>query len=330
MGLVVASVMTHHFWADRIKDALGLGNAYVPAKGDRLRIVSWNLGNFPREHQDLLRLHDWVERADPDVLAVQEIRDTQRLRELFPAWELFISEAGGRGHQRLGFMWKRDQVQLLEEPREHHEITSSGRVRPAVSAYLRALPDGPDFHLIVVHLKARPQGYALRQKQWLVLQELVTERIADLGDPHNLTGPPNPHDELDLLDLPDGDLVILGDFNVTGGKDRDASAEMVQLEHALGQVGLTRVPTTMDCSAYWDGSRRDAWKEASLLDLVWVRDLQESFDADVRARPLAHCARHACANFRSTKTYPERDYATVSDHCPVMVDLHRGEDDDTR
>ena len=95
-----------------------------------------------------------------------------------------------------------------------------------------------------------------------------------------------------------------------------------------GIHGLLRLAPDAPCSAYWDGSRRDAWYEPSLLDLVWVADLDEGLSSTTGVRPLHHCARHHCQPFRSTPGHPEPDYADLSDHCPVMLDLSPGRDDD--
>jgi hypothetical protein len=56
--------------------------------------------------------------------------------------------------------------------------------------------------------------------------------------------------------------------------------------------------------------------------------MREAGALQVEARPLLHCARHACAPFRSTESHPERDYVDLSDHCPLVVDFERGRDDD--
>ncbi|MFY0538530.1 hypothetical protein [Nannocystis pusilla] len=61
---------------------------------------------------------------------------------------------------------------------------------------------------------------------------------------------------------------------------------------------------------------------------MWVRGFLAAEVEKVHAEPLLHCARHGCRPFRSTPTYPERDYADVSDHCPVIVDFERAPDDD--
>ena len=152
---------------------LGLGGDRAPEKGTSLRLVTWNLRNFPGEHQDLELLKSRLGALDADIIAVQEIKDPAALRSLLPEWELAISKRGGRGHQKLGVLYNPGRVELVGEPAEHDQLSLRGRVRPAFSAYLRGRGGGPDFHLVVVHLKAMTKGYSQRAQQWPMLAELV-------------------------------------------------------------------------------------------------------------------------------------------------------------
>lgn len=290
---------------EQLRALAGLGAEVVPAKGEKLRLVSWNLGNFPREDQDLPRLRERLLALEPDVVAVQEIKEPEVLRELMPEWRLAISEQGGAGHQRVGFLYDPRTIELVGEPAEHRGLTMKGRVRPAFSAYMRRLPHGPDFHAVVVHLKARPDGFELRRKQWPALAQVLAE-----------------------LGRSDADIVLLGDFNTTGPEDGSPGRELEQLDAALAPAGVQRVRNEAGCSAYWDGRRRDAWKEPSLLDLAWTGGLAESIGPESSTTVLGPCARHRCDPFRSTDAYPELDYERVSDHCPIVIDLASGTDDD--
>lgn len=304
--LVIALVLAWALVGERLRGWLGLpGDGGAPTKMiGRLRVATWNLRNFPDKGQDTTRLQARLHGLGADLIAVQEVRDAAVLRAMMPGWELVLSEAGGRGGQRLGFLYDPAVFELVGAPREHPELAMGGAVRPGLSGYLRVRDGGPDFHVMVVHLKARSDGYALRREQWRVLAEIVEE-----------------------IARSDGDVIVLGDFNATGPPRGAPGDELAQLDARLGGVGLQRVGNEVGCTVYWDGGRRDAWHEPSQLDLVWVADFKEG-GAGARAVPLLHCARHACAAFRSTGTYPERDYADVSDHCPVIVDFERGRDDD--
>lgn len=308
MCLVV--VAAWHFFGDELRVWMDWPTSAMPQKRDTLRVVTWNLENFPSEHQDLPALRRRLLELDPDLVAVQEVKDPDRLRALLPDYELVISEGGGRGHQRVGVLFDPATV-TVRGVREHEDITLDGRLRPALTAYVAHRGAGPDFHVAVVHLKARPEGFDQRREQVPDLSKI----LADLPSAGPGRGDP--------------DLVLLGDFNVVGGEDGRPSAgeELAELEAALAPLGLRRVDVPRGCSAYWDGERRDAWKEPSLLDLIWLGAFAEAGAEPLRARVGTHCGKHACSPFRSTEAYPEATYEAVSDHCPVVLDLALVDDD---
>lgn len=304
--LIGVLVVVHRAFGDRISRFFdGLAQRRVPAvPTDHIRVATWNLRNFPSPDLDPKQLRMRLEAIDADVLALQEIKDVAPLRRLLPQWTIRVSKRGGKGHQRVAIAYDPRVVEMVGTPVEHPGLTMGGRVRPALSATLRGRSGGPDFSLVVVHLKARPQGIELRRKQWPKLATLVND-----------------------LAKSDDDVLVMGDFNATGPPAGDPGAEIAELDAVLATAKLERVRNAYGCSAYWDGSRRDAWKEASLLDLIYARNLEESLADDATARPAGHCARHVCEPFRSTRTYPEPDFARLSDHCPVVVDLRSSDDD---
>jgi hypothetical protein len=112
-----------------------------------------------------------------------------------------------------------------------------------------------------------------------------------------------------------------------GAGERGPAIEQAELAEVLAVAGLRRLQNTSGCTAYYDGQRRDAWQEPSEIDLVWARDLAESIVATTEVHSGTHCAEERCRDFRSTDAYPVRDYEFVSDHCPVVLDLVRADDD---
>jgi endonuclease/exonuclease/phosphatase family metal-dependent hydrolase len=157
-----------------------------------------------------------------------------------------------------------------------------------------------------------PDSLALRREQWPVLAEITKGCLAR------------------PIGLGDSDLIVMGDFNSTGSPGqgpKGPAIEQAELATALAPTGIRRLTSATGCTAYYDGQRRDAWKEPSEIDLVWVRDLDESLDANTEVHSGTHCAASRCQDFRSTDAYPVRDYESVSDHCPVVLDLRRADDD---
>jgi endonuclease/exonuclease/phosphatase family metal-dependent hydrolase len=303
---VVVCVAIAWIWLGAgIRELAGISAPGPEPRGQALRVVSWNLANFEgqRSGHDLARIREVIAELDPDVLALQEIKDPQALAELLPDWELKVSEKGGSGRQRLAIAWRSDRVTLLESE-EHPQLSINGRVRPGLSGYLRGSDGGPDFWLLVVHLKAMPDSLALRREQWPRLLE-IAEATAKR----------------------DRDLLIVGDFNSTGPPGGKPDVEHQELDLALAPAGLRRLRCAIGCTAYYDGQRRDSWKEPSEIDLMFARDLAESLTQDAQVHTGTHCSASRCRDFRSTDAYPVRDYESVSDHCPVVVDLVRADDD---
>ncbi|MEX1363109.1 MAG: endonuclease/exonuclease/phosphatase family protein [Nannocystaceae bacterium] len=276
----------------------------VPAPADdRLRVVCWNLRNFPGDH-DLARLKQQLEALRPQVLAAQEVLDPQALARLLPSFRWQVSRSGGRHGQHVAIGWDPQRVQRLA-PLDHDELGMEGHVRPALSAYLRGRAGGPDFHLVVVHLKATRSGLPVRRQQWPRLVSAIADRKAA-----------GPDDE---------DVLVVGDFNVAGGVDVSPEREHAELAAALAAADLSPWELVGDCTAYWEGSRRDAWWEPSRLDLVWTAGFAELAPETRRAWPGAHCERHACDPVHATEHHPDPDLQGISDHCPIVIDLPFGE-----
>lgn len=313
LGLVLLLAIVWIWIAADVRELTGVAGPGPKPREQALRVVSWNLANFDGDASghDLARIREVITELDPDVLALQEIKSREALAALLPDWELQVSERGGRGHQRLAIAWRRDRVELLASE-EHPQLSLDGRVRPGLSGYLRGRDGGPDFWLVVVHLKAMPDALDQRRTQWPRLLE-----IAD-GCVHGAAGGAGEGDR---------DLLIVGDFNSTGPPGTEPAIEHRELDLALAPAGLRRLPCATGCTAYYDGQRRDAWKEPSEIDLIWARELRESLAADAVVFSGTHCAASSCRDFRSTDAYPVRDYTAVSDHCPVVVDLERADDD---
>lgn len=300
-SLLLAAALAGVWWWLGDSARLGRGGPPEHDPSAELRVVTWNLENFAGdpEHHDLARIAEVIEELDADVIALQEIKRPEALAEILPGWTIETSDRGGRGHQKVGIAWRPDRVERVDGPLEHGEVGLDGRVRPALSMYLRGRP-GPDFWVTVVHLKAMPDGHDERRAQWPLLVEVGRD-----------------------LRTRDADWIVVGDFNSTGAPGSSTADEHRELAAAFGPAQLRRIPNASGCSAYWDGDRRDAWKEPSEIDLVWVRGLTDAVGPQARVHSGTHCAEHRCRDFRSTDAYPILDYERVSDHCPVVLDIPR-------
>lgn len=286
LGLVAAAVVAHRL----VTHPIACGSRPDPAQ--TLVVMSWNLENFPGDH-DVARMAARIATIDPHVIAVQEVLDPAALASLAPDRRATISAKGGARGQKLGLLVDGDTT--IADVVEHATIEHGGRVRPALSSHVSV--GAVDFHLVVVHLKATPEGLPIRRLQWAALADLLAR----------------------ITLHPDRDMIVVGDFNATGNGDLSATDEREALAAVLQPLGIRPVAIDGGCSAYWDGRRRDAWLEPSLLDLVFVRGFE---GADLRARTIGACAAHACAPLRSTQAHPDPDIAGTSDHCPLVLEIH--------
>lgn len=301
LSAIAALVLAHAAARGPIRAAFGHGDVDGPDTDDaELVLLSWNLCNFPGDTHARDRIAARIDEAAPHVLAVQEIHDEAALAELLPDRTLTLSQHGGSHGQRLGFAID-GRTEQLGTPLEDRAIEIGGRVRPAISSYVRR--GALDFHLVVVHLKATPGGAELRRLQWALLADFVART--------RMLGP----------GAGDADIVVLGDFNPTGAGAITAAQEREALADVLARVGLRPLPIEGACSAYWDGARHDGWLEPTLLDLVFVGGFADA--GTWRATPLGACAAHGCTALRSTEAHPEPQIVGMSDHCGVLVQLER-------
>ncbi|MFO0636016.1 MAG: endonuclease/exonuclease/phosphatase family protein [Nannocystaceae bacterium] len=266
-------------------------------RDDRQRVLSWNLHTFRVDDHDEAAIAAAIAAQRADVVVLQEVLEPASLASLVPDAQVLVSRGGGSGRQHLAIVLA-PGVELLSGPQEHAALELGGRVRPALSVRVRVREQ--TLQVIAVHLKATPEGLARRRVQWAAL----AHTIASL----RTAAPPGEA------------MVVIGDFNATGDETLPAVDERAALAAVLAPLQLRPLQPAQGCSAYWDGVRRDAWLEPTLLDFAFVGGWR---DDAVSLAATGACARHACAPLRSTDAYPDADLAGTSDHCPILLRVHR-------
>lgn len=290
-----------------------------PSAVGNLRIVSWNVRNFPLDERpqeadlgysrrtNICDLETVLAGLDADLLALQEVNDTRRfppiLRRAVSDRRMGIrfSTGGGRFGQHLAIAWDVDTLELVSEPFDVMETVFEEGMRPAFAASFRSRhSEGVDFTVIVVHLESGPQNFAERRRQNRALAGWIKGLVRDTGDP---------------------DVILLGDFNSAGSPKGGLEGELQSMATIFGEAGLRLLPNEADCSSYWEGpGGRDGVQEASLLDHVFLG----GFAADqpvVPVQPWLHCARLECVDLISRPGEEDGTFWDVSDHCPLTFEI---------
>jgi endonuclease/exonuclease/phosphatase family metal-dependent hydrolase len=271
---------------------------------DALRVGTFNIRRFGVEPTDMARLTAIVGEAAPDVLALQEIQSVDGTRELARrlsrggrSYTYVLSSCGGRSAMHVGFLYDETRVRL-GKTREYPELDPSGggACSSGERAGLAATFERKDharapstFTLLAVHLVAGAdeEKMARRREQWKRAHRIA----AELGE--------------------EAPVAILGDTNSTGFLD-DEGGERTFIEDEARRAGLDVTTRDLRCSEYFgpEGERL----LPSMLDHVVATP---SLARRGTVRVHGFCADLAC----TPTAKPPRDYLTVSDHCPVTVDL---------
>ena len=317
-------------WASREEcEAVVAAGCRLPKESDALRAGTWNVRWFPKgcspsescpeNATDL----DWLACAitwmDVDLLAVEEILDDPGARTAIATvvakleatgedWEVDLQACGPLKAQHVGFLWRSDRVTLtaFADVEELNGAASAGgdpcsaNLRPGRYAHAVGAGGGADFHVVAVHLDSgtRDRDYQNRRS------------AIDRLDQINVGGTPILDSEVDLL--------VLGDYNTMGRSEPPqipAALELELFEEELAPGFRLATPQVV-CTEYFNG-------QGGRLDhAVMSVGMQE---APRDARVSGYCAVRNCAAF--TGSTPAA-YEVLSDHCPVLVDLHNADLDD--
>jgi len=270
-----------------------------------LDVGTYNIRNFDKfgasTNKELLE--SIIRRADPDLLAVQEIFNAESFKSFvaksLPEYRLVLSECGGGGSQKLGFLYKDSALELLslsEDARlENAFARRCGSLRPALIGIFKRTGSDQSFAAVNVHLKAGSgsSSYTRRARQYRFIQGIV----ADLRK--------NGHQ----------DALLMGDFNTTGYDHRDVDYR--NFAALLGNIQAKTSAEQVACSSYWGGQDyNDNIEEPSTLDhVVYTNNFLGA--ATATATVGSHCERAECKVVYDGVL--GESYQNVSDHCPVTV-----------
>ena len=290
----------------------------APASEDTVRVALWNVRNFPLDSRpqdpdlgysrrtNICDLEDALRGLDADVIGFEEITDTRRFPPILRRagddrqYRLRFGSHGGRHNQKIALAWDELRIEMVGEIEEIAGVAVTEGYKPALVATFRTRQDPPlEFTVIQVHLAAAPRGFPHRRRQYKALTDWIDENA---------------------LGAERANLVIQGDFNVTGWEGGSQAEEMALLDDLMRGAGLRRSKNLDGCSEYWEGGGRwDGVQVPSLLDLVYLKGFEEN--QVTQPQSWLHCKRHDCGEMISRVGEEDGTFWDVSDHCPVTFDI---------
>jgi endonuclease/exonuclease/phosphatase family metal-dependent hydrolase len=265
--------------------ALGLGALLATARCERepLRIVTYNIEDFPKSELQVEHAFRTIVGLEAPVVAVQEILDAKAFEraaktELGSSWKVAVASDA----RAVGLLYDSDRLELRST--KQHEIGG----RHVLEARLE--PErGRELRVFVVHLKAggREQDVEIRRAQLDRLAPIVARAVAESDD----------------------EIVVLGDFNATQEQDRQS------LRRFAARTGLRWSSESLECTAYWSRRGPDGLEledcVGSALDHVFTRSPARAIAAKGLCEDLGCDGGLSCPVSRFL----------VSDHCPVLTEL---------
>lgn len=254
---------------------------------------------------DTTALFRLIAETGVEVLGVQELVDPELFgdmakRHLGDQFEFVYAPTNA--WQKVGILFNSDKVKLQGSAQIYPEIALGkiDRHRPALRAYFKTIPDGFDFHVIVVHLKASPRGLPEREKQWSQLRKIMRELPQDTDK--------------------DSDIILLGDFNNVSKQRYNEFLPIIYEQGFYWPVAETDTLTTN----YWQPNYKTRRIQSSTIDQIFI-----SNDAKIEYIEGSIRSAGMCAD--GTQEYTEvfpKYFETISDHCPVISSFSAFPDND--
>ena len=272
-----------------------------------LTVASYNIKNFGKKgtYTDHLILVKIIKKMQADLIAVQEIVDTALFKKViesyFPNYKVSLTNCGGRGRQRLGFIYKTSILKLhsfseVTDISPHSDCFSG--VRPAAVGHFSRRDTDEKFTAFSLHLKS---GGSVRNTKIRAEQfKLIIKYLAKLRS----RGIQN--------------ILLMGDLNTTHYLLNNKSSENYQ--DFLRLLDSYDYGSQISCTAYWWGAKNDGLQYLSQLDHIilsgplWNKYYLRSIES------MAHCQKLHCEPGVSPSKLGS-SFTNVSDHCPVVAKL---------
>jgi len=280
----------------------------------KIRVTTYNIRNFDYDERSHVptnkeKLVDTLKEISPDFMAVQEINDTKKFKEMIEnnfsdKYETVFTECGGAHGQRLGFVFNTSKFKLLNfeqdmrtsNPKNPRQTMCDSGSRPLAVGKFLYLEKNETFVAISAHLKSGGNSSSIDKRfmQIRLINEVVLEQKSN--------GIKN--------------FIVMGDFNSTeyifNGKMRE------KFEKTVSQMQLKDMSEKLSCTAYWWGGKDDDTQYPSLLDHVLITpDFMGA--TNLKTEAYGHCRELKCSATHESQMGVSFD--EVSDHCPIVTDI---------
>jgi endonuclease/exonuclease/phosphatase family metal-dependent hydrolase len=275
------------------------------------KMASYNIRNFDSKKSptNKIELKKIINSLNADFITVEEIVNTSSFKKFvknsLPGYQIALSRCGGGGKQKIGFLFKKSVVKLiniyednrLSDPTNVMSDLGCGRLRPALVGVFSHVKTKKKFVVVGLHLKAggNNSSFSKRWRQYEIVSDLVDE----------------------LKQRNHKNIILMGDMNTTGYSVMNEDYNKFQ--DLLVDLDMETSGEEMLCTSYWGGTdRHDNIEEASILDHIIYPDNFLGFRG-TNVKVHSHCLAQKCSNTSAASLGVS--YSSVSDHCPISVNF---------
>ncbi len=246
----------------------------------------WCEEHNPRSLQEIKALAQFIDSLDIEVLALQEVEDAAAmdllLRFMPPGKYAYVMlpQTHPQTCQRIAVLYQEEEVEIRFVGTIPLSLNHYG-LRDGLVVQGKFLPDGFDFTMVVVHLKAffDPRSQGIRKRQLSLLGQWVKDYLSNSGN--------------------DPDLILVGDFNEHLLTNTEAFSLIDQGEGLYDVLRDAPDTTCTPLSHYW----------ADPIDHILIsKDARNEYAGTAEVD-----------NFFTDSSLPYR--YSYSDHCVVWADF---------
>jgi endonuclease/exonuclease/phosphatase family metal-dependent hydrolase len=267
---------------------------FPPVDDDVMQVVTWNIEQFPKQGNSTLNiLNTLIEDMAADIIAVQEVNDTDKFSELGLMLNNYNTISCGSSNPDsewynpvVGYIYNKNSVTI---ERSYKIFQNDNRRFPRTPFVIDVIWKGQELTLINLHLKAMGDNYIDYSDDW---DEEVRRKDANtyIADYVN-------------QELADRQVIVLGDFN--DEVQEPISTNVFTSFTNSGNFVIADYEMTEDTQNY----SFPGWP--SHLDHIIINDnLVEEFDSE----------KSDCFTIKIDNNISGYE-SLVSDHRPVIIKL---------